>query len=132
MKKIKQLLEKLEKSKDEIHFSILARDKFKDDCDTIFQLILEEISKLAALVVKKNAESRSYYIFEIDNVGSVNLAVMESDSITPIFELQINNTLSVKREKYGRNTDFFTMNSLTDFKEAVKQIQDYNRMLNEY
>lgn len=132
MKKIKQLLEKLEKSKDEIHFSLLAREIFKKDCDTIFQLILEEISKLAALVVKKNAESRSYYIFEIDNVGSVNLGIMESDCLTPIFQRQFPNTLSVKREKYGCNTDFFTINSLTDFKEAVKQIEEYNRMLKDY
>lgn len=132
MKKIKQLLEKLEKSKDEIHFSLLAREIFKKDCDTIFQLILEEISKLAALVVKKNAESRSYYIFEIDNVGSVRLGIMESDCLTPILQRQFTNTLSVKREKYGCNTDFFTMNSLTDFKEAVKQIEEYNRMLKDY
>jgi hypothetical protein len=131
MKKIKQLLEKLENSKDEICFSILARDKFNEDCDTIFQLILEEISKLAALVIKKNAESPSYYIFEINNVGSVILGVMESDSVTPIIECHFTNRLSVKREKYGCTTDFFT-NSLTDFKEAVNEIERHNRMLKNY
>lgn len=132
MKKIRQLLKKLEESKDEIYFSLLARDKFKEDCNTIFELIIEEIAKLAALVIKKNTESRLYYIFEIDNVGSVRVGIMESDCITPLFERQFTNALSVKREKYGCSTDFFTMNSLSDFHAAVKEIEEYNRMLKDY
>lgn len=122
----------LKKQENYLMFSPLARQKFSEECELIFQSILIEIERIAKRAITQNSKSDKHFVFGINSCGYVDFSIIDSDCLTHIEKDALNWDIATKRHKYYSRDGGFDGYSLVLFERALNEVVQINQKIDKW